>query len=97
MPGGDRGRVALREMRKKDLFRRAVAVTSGGGSSTGRETLEYLRAANALDESVAEPVVLVPNYMSLGPTGAVPSPVARPFQLRWNHQQLSSNLGVAGH
>lgn len=52
MPGGPVGRVPLHEMRKKDLF---------------RETLEYLRAANALDESEPEPIVLVPNYM-LGPS-----------------------------
>lgn len=52
MPGGQGGRVPLHEMRKKDLF---------------RETLEYLRAANALDESEPAPVVLVPNYM-LGPS-----------------------------
>eukprot|EP00913_Durusdinium_trenchii_P029503 g27655.t1 len=52
MPGGKQGKVPLSEMRKKDLF---------------RETMDYLRAANALDESTRDPVVLVPNYM-LGPS-----------------------------
>ena len=31
--------------------------------------MEYLRAANALDESEPEPIVLVPNYMSLRSDG----------------------------
>jgi len=52
MKGGQKGLVPLQEMRKHDLF---------------RETVEYLRAANALDESEEEPQVLVANYM-LGPS-----------------------------
>jgi len=53
LPGGSRGRVSLADMRGAgDLF---------------RETDEYLRELGALDESMAEPYVFLPNYM-LGPS-----------------------------
>jgi len=53
LPGGSRGRVSLADMRSAgDLF---------------RETDEYLRELGALDESLAEPYVFLPNYM-LGPS-----------------------------